>query len=177
MARNIEIKARVRDLTELRTRIAAVAPAGPTLLIQRDTFYEVPKGRLKLREMQHGATELIFYERANETGPKKSSYTISPVHAASMHELLVRFLRVRGVVSKRRELFTVGQTRIHLDDVENLGWFLELEIVLQAEQLESDGTEIALQLMKRLGIREDDLVEQAYVDLLESFCFPSGRAG
>ena len=168
MARNIEIKARVSDSAGLRDRVAAISPAAPLVLIQRDTFYRVPSGRLKLREFSDRTAELIYYQRPDQSGPKTSTYTVTPVpDPASMHELLGGFLEQRAVVAKRRELFMVAQTRIHLDEVEGLGVFLELEVVLADGQPESEGEAIASALMTKLGIRPEDLVEQAYVDLLE----------
>jgi predicted adenylyl cyclase CyaB len=74
---------------------------------------------------------------------------------------------VRGVVRKRRYLYLVGQTRVHLDEVEGLGEFMELEVVLRPEQSDAEGQAIARDLMTRLGIREEDLLEGAYMDLLE----------
>ncbi|HSB67662.1 MAG TPA: class IV adenylate cyclase, partial [Anaerolineales bacterium] len=74
---------------------------------------------------------------------------------------------VRGVVSKVRYLFMVGQTRIHLDKVSDLGEFIELEVVLNSGQSDADGEWIANGLMRQLGITEQDLIDTAYVDLLE----------
>jgi predicted adenylyl cyclase CyaB len=74
---------------------------------------------------------------------------------------------VRGVVRKTRYLYLAGQTRIHLDDVEGLGHFMELEVVLRADQSDAEGQAIAEDLMVRLGVRKDDLLEGAYMDLLE----------
>ena len=59
-----------------------------------------------------------------------------------------------------------GQTRIHLDDVESLGTFLELEVVLEPDQTEKEGIEIAERIMKSLGITKNDLVSKAYIALL-----------
>jgi predicted adenylyl cyclase CyaB len=169
MARNIEIKARARDLASLRANIAAIATSGPVTLIQQDTFYQTAKGRLKLREFPDGAAELIYYERPDQLGPKKSTFTRTPLSdSTSMHALLARLLGIKAVVSKQRELFMVGDARIHLDDVEGLGCFLELEVVLGPDEAEWQGELIASDLMKRLGVCEDDLVEEAYVDLLET---------
>jgi predicted adenylyl cyclase CyaB len=168
MARNIEIKARARDLSSLFANSVAIATSGPVTLIQKDTFYQTATGRLKLREFPGGAAELIYYERPDQPGPKKSTYTRTPVsNSASMHELLTRLLGIKAVVSKQRELFMVGNTRIHLDDVEGLGCFLELEVVLGPDETELQGQLIASDLMKQLGICEEDLVEEAYVDLLQ----------
>jgi predicted adenylyl cyclase CyaB len=167
MARNIEIKARVPDPAALRARVVSLAASVPQVLVQRDTFYHAPTGRLKLREFADGAAELIYYERPDRLGPKTSIYSRTPVpDAASMRELLGRCLGTKAVVAKSRELFLIGRTRIHLDTVEGLGSFVELEVVLAAGQTDAEGEQIASALMTQLGIREADLVGQAYVDLL-----------
>ncbi|MEW6405591.1 MAG: class IV adenylate cyclase, partial [Chloroflexota bacterium] len=74
----------------------------------------------------------------------------------------------RGVVKKTRYLYMVGQTRVHLDDVEGLGQFLELEVVMRDGQPDAEGQAIAADLMKKLGVPESDLLEGAYMDLLET---------
>ena len=84
----------------------------------------------------------------------------------SMREALERACGVRGRVRKERILVLVGQTRVHLDRVEGLGDFLELEVVLQDGQSEAEGRAIALLLMDRLGVPASDLVAGAYLDLL-----------
>jgi predicted adenylyl cyclase CyaB len=167
MTRNVEIKARTSDLAALRKGVAEMSDSGPELLVQRDTFYAVPKGRLKLREFGDGTAELIYYERPDKIGPKTSRYTRTQIaDATSMRELLGQILETKAVVSKRREVFLVDNTRIHLDEVDNLGTFIELEVVLTKSQTDSDGERIAYDLMDRLGVRREDLIEQAYVDLL-----------
>jgi predicted adenylyl cyclase CyaB len=80
---------------------------------------------------------------------------------------LTAALGVRGVIRKRRTLYLVGQTRVHLDEVEGLGEFMELEVVLRPEQSNAEGQDIAQDLMTRLGVRKEDLVEGAYMDILE----------
>jgi predicted adenylyl cyclase CyaB len=168
MARNIEIKARVPDPAALRARAVGLATAEPEVLMQRDTFYNAPAGRLKLREFADGTAELIYYERPDQPGPKTSIYSRTPVpDAASMRDLLARCLGAKAVVAKSRELFLIGATRVHLDQVERLGSFMELEVVLAAGQTDAEGEQIACDLMAQFGIREADLVDQAYVDLLE----------
>ena len=76
-------------------------------------------------------------------------------------------LGIRGVVRKTRYLYMVGQTRVHLDDVEGLGQFMELEVVLRDNQSDDEGQAIANDLMEKLGIAPTDLIEGAYMDLLE----------
>ncbi len=75
---------------------------------------------------------------------------------------------IRGVVRKTRYLYLVGQTRVHLDDVEGLGQFMELEVVLREGQSDAEGQAIAEELMTRLGVERGDLLEGAYMDLLEA---------
>ena len=81
--------------------------------------------------------------------------------------MLSAALDVRGVVRKRRSVYLVGQTRVHLDQVEGLGDFVELEVVLQPQQNSSDGVAIAHDLMRKLGILPSQLIDKAYIDLLE----------
>jgi predicted adenylyl cyclase CyaB len=83
-----------------------------------------------------------------------------------MRELLGQVLEAKTVVAKRREVFLAGRTRIHLDEVDGLGTFMELEVVLTEDETDSDGERIASVLMEQLGVRQEDLIEQAYVDLL-----------
>lgn len=166
--RNIEIKARVADLAGLEARAAALADSGPVVIEQTDTFYDVPHGRLKLRVFQDGSGELIAYQRPDRLEPTGSEYTIFPApEPALLHEALASALGVRGVVRKSRTLYLAGQTRIHLDRVERLGAFAELEVVLAPGESPEAGREIADRLMAELGIAASDLVEPAYIDLLE----------
>jgi len=168
-ARNVEIKARVADPGALRARVAAAATAPPVIIGQRDTFFAVARGRLKLRRFDDGRGELIFYERDDTPGPKTSTYSKSPCpDAAGMEALLGRALGVRGVVDKRRELFMVGRTRVHLDEVRDLGHFLELEVVLRDGEAAADGEREAHALLAALVIPPDALLAPAYIDLLEA---------
>lgn len=166
MPSNIEIKARVVDSVRFRQTATELSNSQDTLQ-QEDTFFQCPRGRLKLRSFPDGSGELIYYDRPDKTGPKESRYWISETSAPDTLRLtLGNALGIIGVVRKTRELFLVGQTRIHLDDVERLGTFAELEVVMQAGQTVEDGTSIAADLMKKLNINESDLVDIAYIDLL-----------
>jgi predicted adenylyl cyclase CyaB len=168
MARNIEIKARSRDLPEQVRLAAAISDRGPEVLIQEDTFFNVPRGRLKRREFGDGSGVLVQYEREDSERPKESHYVLSATREpASVKEALANALGVRSTVRKRRTLYLVGQTRIHLDEVEGLGSFVELEVVLRPGEDLAYGTAIAEDLMSRLRIEENDLIGEAYVDLLE----------
>lgn len=136
------------------------------MLQQIDTFFNVPRGRLKLRQIVD-LGELIYYQRADEPGPKLSTYTLMPIHEPeAMRQLLARALGVFGEVRKCRGVYLVGQSRIHLDSVEGLGEFLEVEVVLKDGQAESDGEAIALGLQRDLEVADEDLIQAAYVDLV-----------
>ena len=169
MPRNTEIKARVSDLQALRARVASLVTGdAPQVLHQTDTFFVVAQGRLKLRQFDDGSGELIFYRREDRPGPKQSFYVRSPCHdPKTLREALGGALGIRGVVEKRREVFLLGPTRIHLDEVRGLGSFLELEVVLEEGQPHAEGERIARELLHQLGIREPSLVSGAYIDLIE----------
>ena len=167
MPRNVEIKARAADPGRLRALALALADGPPVVIEQTDTFFAAGSGRLKLRVFTDGAGELINYDRPDAAGPKTSRYGIAPVaDGAAMLAVLSAALPVRGIVRKRRELLLCGRTRIHLDRVEGLGDFLELEVVLAEDENLAAGEAEAQELMARLGIAPGDLVTGAYVDLL-----------
>ncbi|MFH1314228.1 MAG: class IV adenylate cyclase [Candidatus Eisenbacteria bacterium] len=167
MNRNIEVKARVKDLTSLQARVEEIADSGPALIEQVDTFFKCYHGRLKLRESPGADGELIFYVRPDSLEPVESCYSrIVVSDSAGILDALSQAMGVKAIVRKRRALYHVGQTRIHLDEVEGLGNFVELEVVLRSDESPGDGTRIARSLMERLGVSNEDLVEVAYADLL-----------
>jgi predicted adenylyl cyclase CyaB len=167
MAKNVEIKARIESIDSILPRAGALADSGPIEIIQDDTFFVCDKGRLKLRTFSPDEGQLIFYRRADQRGPKESFYLISHTSSpGSLRESLSLAYGQVGRVRKNRTLFLVGRTRIHLDQVEGLGEFLELEVVLEdGEQVET-GEAIAQDLMQKLQILPDQLIEGAYIDLL-----------
>jgi adenylate cyclase class IV len=169
MARNVEIKARLESIESVFSLAAALADGGPVEIIQDDTFFRCNSGRLKLRMFSEDAGELIFYRRADRSGPKESFYRVYPTTApGTLRETLSLAYGRAGRVCKNRTLFLAGRTRIHLDRVEGLGDFLELEVMLEEGEPVEAGVAIANGLMARLGIRPDQLVEGAYVDLLNA---------
>ncbi len=178
MATNIEIKARVDDIDGIR-RLAEGLSDGPVEIIpQEDIFFHTSQGRLKLRILSPDSGQLIYYERADQTGPKRSDYQIADTsEPGRLREVLGLALETRGVVRKRRWLYWSGNTRIHLDEVEGLGSFMELEVMLQAGQNAEEGQRIAAKLMADLGISSGDLVEGAYIDLLETRAVTTTRPG
>ncbi len=167
MPRNVEIKARVRDMEQVRVLARELSGGPPEILEQEDVFFPAAHGRLKLRRFAADHGQVIFYDRPDLSGPKTCTYAISETREpALLREVLGAALGEAMIVKKLREVYLVGQTRIHLDEVEGLGTFLELEVVLGENESAAAGRKTALALMERLGIEEADLVEGAYADLL-----------
>ena len=168
MPKNIEIKARVRDIADFKRRAETMSDSALEVIPQEDTFFVTPKGRLKLRVLAPDQAQLVYYDRPDQEGPKRSDYFIFNTNdPENLKTALTLALGVRGAVKKTRFLYQVGQTRVHLDDVEGLGQFMELEVVLRDDQSDAEGQALAEDLMKKLGIRPNDLIAGAYLDLLE----------
>ncbi len=168
MPSNIEIKARARNFAEIKARAEKISDIPVQEISQEDTFFNTPQGRLKLRRLADHA-QLIYYTRPDQEGPKRSDYHITRSDDPdNLKRVLELAYGIRGVVRKTRYLYLVGQTRVHLDDVAGLGQFMELEVVLDEGQSDSEGQKIAADLMSVLGVEWEDLIEGAYMDLLEA---------
>ena len=172
MPRNIEIKARIDRVESLLTRAQAVAGSAPEIIHQDDTFFRVPNGRLKLREFADGSAELIHYHRPDHGEAKASDYVrVAVPDASALREALARGCGLLGRVRKERLLLLVSeggfQTRVHIDRVENLGDFMELEVVLQDGQSDAQGAAEAERLMDALGLRAAPRLAGSYLDLLQ----------
>jgi adenylate cyclase class IV len=178
MLANVEIKARLRDPERVRRFLEEATGGPPEVLKQEDTFFPAASGRLKIRILGPMRGELIAYRRTDAAGPKVSEYLVVPTtEPALLRDALAAALGVRGTVRKTRLLFLIGATRVHLDAVERLGDFLELEVVLRAGQSVAKGEEVARELMGWLGIEGRDLLEEAYIDMLEREGTDRLRAG
>ncbi|XP_047542254.1 uncharacterized protein LOC125074841 [Vanessa atalanta] len=171
--RNVEIKAKVNDFDEICKIAEGLSGAPPTIIHQNDTFYKVNTGRLKLRVYADESATLVRYDRDDEQGPKLSNYDLlefsmnESAKIKTLDDIMKKCLGVRGKVVKERRLYMVDQTRIHIDKVDGLGNFMELEVVLHPEQTLEDGQAIAKDLQMKLGVKDNDLIDCAYVDLLD----------
>ncbi len=167
MPSNIEIKARARNSEDIKSRAEKLSDTPVQVILQEDTFFNSPQGRLKLRLLADHA-QLIYYTRPDQEGPKRSDYHITSSNdPENLKRVLELAYGIRGVVKKTRYLYLVGQTRVHLDDVKSLGQFMELEVVMQEGQSDADGQRIAEELMSAFGVERADLIDGAYMDLLE----------
>jgi adenylate cyclase class IV len=165
--RNIEVKARCTDLTAAREAARSLGAEFAGILEQRDTYFVAVHGRLKLREIAGASAELIAYSRADAAAVRGSDYRLVPVpDPAALRGALAAALGVRSEVFKRRELWLWRGVRIHLDEVQELGTFVELEAVMAAGEPDEAGHRKVAVLRDALGIAEADLIGCSYADLL-----------
>ena len=164
---NIELKARCEDLGRLRESLMSLGAEGQDPERQIDTYFRVAHGRLKLRESLQSGPELIYYIRGDVAGARESHYEIYRVEdAQGLKAVLEKALGVRAVVSKRREIYLIGSVRVHLDKVQDLGTFVELEgIVENPTELAYVADEVQ-RLRQALGIEDHALVKESYADLI-----------
>lgn len=164
---NVEIKARTNRAGEIKKILEAHQANFVGLDHQVDTYFKVPKGRLKLRQGKIEKT-LIHYERPDQAGPKTSNVTLHhPTADESLKEVLEKALDVLVVVDKQRAIYFIDNVKFHVDEVKGLGEFVEIEAI------DHDGT-IGLDhlhdqcehFLHLLGIKDEELIDQSYSDLL-----------
>lgn len=164
---NVEIKATCDDPAAVRRRLAERFARFVGTDYQTDTYFVTEAGRLKLRE---GEIEnaLIFYERPDESGPKQSDVTLfHPPRGSPLKQMLSRAMGVDVVVEKKREIYFIENVKFHLDTINGLGTFVEIEAI------DKDGT-IGITTLRRqceeyldlFAIAEDDLLSTSYSDML-----------
>ncbi|HEY1600585.1 MAG TPA: class IV adenylate cyclase [Pirellulales bacterium] len=164
---NVELKARLVDLPGARALAARLSGGPPEIIAQVDTYFACAHGRLKLRTIVGDHSELIAYVRTDEIAPRASRYRIIPVpDAAALGDALSAALGVLVIVEKRREISLYNNVRIHLDQVQGLGTFLEFEAVLEAHQPLAVGELQVRELARQFGLLPEHLVGGSYSDLL-----------
>jgi len=165
---NVELKAADPDPGASERACRALGATDGGTLAQRDTYFATARGRLKLREdTAAGTAELIFYLRADDDGLRSSSYWRAPAHdPAAWRSLLAAAHGVAGVVTKRRRLFLYRNVRIHLDDVDGLGSFIELESVLATPGRELPAEAEALaDVVAALGLAGRATIAGGYLEM------------
>jgi predicted adenylyl cyclase CyaB len=168
MPRNIELKARLPSLEAARETAQRLATRRLGLLHQVDTYFHALHGRLKLRQIDGRAAELIAYHRGDATEARASDYTIAPIsNPETLKQALAAALGVRVVVDKTREVFLYHNVRIHLDQVRELGTFLEFEAVLDDKIDDAAGRAQVEWLCGQFDILPADHVACSYADLKE----------
>lgn len=164
---NLEIKARLENSGATRKVVQQLATRRVGSQVQTDTYFYCRHGRLKLRQIVGHNAQLIWYERPDTISPKTSRYHFVEVaDGDTVRAALSAALGVRCSVKKRREIFMYRNVRIHLDRVEELGEFLELEAVVEPQGSWDEAERLVRDLMERLQISSASLLESSYGDLL-----------
>lgn len=163
---NVEIKARCAKLDAMARAVAAAGAVLEAKFEQVDTYYRVENGRLKLRRQDGIGDALIYYRRPDDASPKVSCYDLVPIAPDQpLAFILEQALGIKTVVRKRRQLWRLDNIRIHLDDVEGLGTFIEFEVqVLPGRNIAGCRAQ-ADALLKKLGVQPAELLAGSYSDL------------
>ena len=168
MHNNIEIKARCADASFIRNYLQQHNAAFKGTDFQTDTYFNVNNGRLKLRQ-GNIENSLIYYNRENKAGPKLSEVTLYPVSNNSdvLKKALTQANGIKVEVKKKREIYFIDNVKFHIDEVEGLGSFVEIEAI---DVDGSKGLELIQQqcdfYMNALQIKEEDLLTMSYSDML-----------
>lgn len=168
--RNIELKARHGSLETAHAIARGLPSARQPDQYQRDTYFHCPRGRLKLREIRDQRAELIWYARVDEPGPKASDYRIVAIpDPEGLKAALEAAWGIRGIVEKQRAIYLYRNVRIHLDEVRDLGTFLEFEAVLSDGEDAIPARLLLEQLKQSFRIADSDLVRASYGELIDQF--------
>lgn len=164
---NIETKARIQDLESLKNILSNNNATFIKISDQVDYYFKSPNGRLKLRISDNKRGALIYYERENLSDSKTSTYkTLNIEDYNSLKEMLTQSLGVKVIVTKKRKKYKFENTFIHIDEVKDLGLFVELE----SEVLEGDDYDKIQEEHKvvqhLLKINPSDFISESYSDLL-----------
>ncbi len=164
---NIEIKARCINHNKIRDLLKSRGADFKGIDHQIDTYFKVNRGRLKLRE---GKIEnfLIYYERENKEGPKQSDIILlETAPGSSLKAILVNSMGVLVVVDKKREIYFVKNVKFHIDTVQELGTFMEIEAIDESGSIGKEKLlEQCNEYLKLFSISDADLISVSYSDLL-----------
>jgi predicted adenylyl cyclase CyaB len=167
LPRNIELKARLKDPAAARQTAERLCGDEAEIQRQTDTYFDCAQGRLKLREIEGVGAQLIWYERPDLAEPKGSDYLLTPIpEPRVLRQALGSALGIRVVVRKTRRIYLSQNVRIHLDEVDGLGSFLEFEAVLDAQTDDAVGQLQIEELRRQFGIAAGDLLTGSYGDML-----------
>jgi adenylate cyclase, class 2 len=163
---NLEIKARTQIQDQQESLLLAAGAVFHGEDQQTDTYFQVPSGRLKLRQ---GPIEnsLIFYERPESDGPRRSDVYLAQLSPENeITSVLSEALGVVVQVKKRRKIYFIASTKFHLDKIEGLGTFIEIEVISQPGDSPEDAKALCEHYMKYLHISSEDLCTGSYADML-----------
>jgi predicted adenylyl cyclase CyaB len=165
MPQNLELKARISSISEAVRAARSLHIRFNGILRQRDVYYNVPNGRLKLRIINTCAAELIYYNRPDKKSHRYSDYYILPVSDPNLTNVFyTSAFGQKVVVEKKRRLYLYKNARIHLDDVRGLGAFIEFEV--QVKYGKKQAQTLLKFLSARFKIKRSTKIEVSYSDLL-----------
>jgi predicted adenylyl cyclase CyaB len=165
--RNLELKASLADPATAHQVAQRLCGSEGETQRQCDTYFHCPSGRLKLREIQDSAPHLIFYDRGDSHQARLSHYELVPVVDADLlKQALAAALGIRCIVQKRRQIYLYRNVRIHLDEVQGLGAFLEFEAVLGPDDSLEEAQALLEDLRGPFGIGPSATVDTSYGDLM-----------
>ena len=164
---NIEIKARTNQPDKIREILKSLNTDFQGTDHQIDTYFKVATGRLKLRE-GNIENHLIYYNRTDQAGPKQSDVTLFVTEPNSpIKTILTQALGILAVVDKQREIYFIDNVKFHIDTVQGLGSFMEIEAIDPDGSIGKTRTlEQCQHYMTVLGIAESGLLTHSYSDMV-----------
>jgi adenylate cyclase, class 2 len=165
MPQNLEVKAHIPSVKEAARVARRLGAKAKGLLRQRDIYYNVSRGRLKLRIINNHTSELIYYNRPNKKGSRYSEYFVLPVRNAGLtNALCTSAFGQKVIVEKKRRLFLYENCRIHLDEVGGLGSFIEFEVLVKYGKRQA--RKILELLSTEFDVKHSSIIGGSYSDLL-----------
>lgn len=165
--KNLELKVKYCDRKKVFNALKKLNAEYEGILYQRDVYFDITPGRLKLRSINNAIHQLIYYKRNNRATAKYSNYYISEIsHPKNVEEILSDIYSVRTIVSKSRRLFFWQNVRIHIDNVYSLGKFMEFEIICNTILQENESLNKMKYLKEIFNIKNSDVLSSSYSDMI-----------
>lgn len=165
--KNLELKVKCVDHKAALRAVKLLKARDMGILNQRDVYFEISPGRLKLRSINNSVHQLIYYKRSNRASAKFSNYYISEVtHPKRVENILREIYGIKVIVSKRRKLYLWQNVRIHIDTIRKLGKYIEFEIVCRSKLQETGSAEKMRFLTNLFNIEKGSILSTSYSDML-----------
>jgi len=165
--KNLELKVKCNSHKAVLKVVKKLNAKYEGILKQRDVYFNISPGRLKLRSINNSVHQLIYYKRSNRAAAKFSNYYISEItHPKRVEHILKEIYGIKVIVSKSRKLYLWQNVRIHIDSVKELGKFLEFEIVCTTLQQENESREKMKYLKNVFNIKNSDILRSSYSDMM-----------
>jgi predicted adenylyl cyclase CyaB len=162
--KNFEIKCRISNLSAIKEKLSSDRNYKYSVEKQRDIYYNVKSGRLKLRIINEKNSDLIYYNRKEKNSERVSNFVISStLNFRELNFIMTEQFKVMVIVNKKREIFVKDNIRIHLDTVNKLGKFLEIEIMFKDL---NKAKKLMEELKEMLNLNSKDFIKSSYSDLL-----------